>query len=67
MKTEAHMCVCSQFLEADNLPDLTREYMYTLQSVHQLTATVWQIKQIRSQVFIFFISMTLNLLHKCYP
>jgi len=39
-----------QFLEADSLADLTREYIYTLQSVQQLTATVWQIKQIRSQV-----------------
>jgi len=44
-----------QFLEADNLPDLTREYIYTLQSVHQLTAIVWHIKQIRSQVSVHYI------------
>jgi len=40
----------SQFLESDSVAELTREYVYSLQSVHQLTATVWQIKQIRSQV-----------------
>jgi len=45
--------ILSQFLATDSLPDLTREYVYTLQSVHQLTATVWQIKQIRSQVLYF--------------
>jgi len=49
------MCACYQFLAADSLPDLTREYIYTLQSVHQLTATICQIRQIRSQVHIYIL------------